>query len=310
MIPTIKGEKLGMTSVFDGAGTTTAVTLVRPYKAVVTRVKTPAKDGYSALQLAYQETTPKHVSKPVRGILNRAGVPPSYRKFYEVRLPEGQLDEFRPGQEIDPTGFLLAWAEVNVTGTSKGKGFAGVVKRWGFRGQCRTHGDPDNRRPMSSGATDPARVFKGSRRAGHMGNRRTFQKACSVFEYFRALNVLVVQGSLPGPTGGELTLTVTRQFTPEELAEHEALITLDEQQLAKLASDEEKAKQAKAAQAAPAGAAREAGPPPAEPAAEPAAAAAAADAEAAPAPAPAPAGQPAAAAEAEEASRLVAEEGE
>ena len=241
MIPTIKGEKLGMTSVFDGAGTTLAVTLVRPLPAVVTQIKTSERDGYSALQLAYGETLPKHVNRPIQGILTRAGVSKSYTRIYEVKVPEGKLNEFKLGQEITPSEFLLGWAEVDVSGTSKGKGFAGGVKRWGFRGQCRSHGDPDNRRPMSSGATDPARVFKGARRPGQMGNAKTTVKSCAVFEYYRTLDVLVIQGSVPGPTGAELTLTVTKEFTPEELAEHEAQITLDEKQAAMLKTEEPEA---------------------------------------------------------------------
>ena len=238
MIPTIKGEKLGMTSVFDGAGTTLAVTLVRPYPAVITQIKTPERDGYSALQLAYRETSPKHVNRPTRGVFGRAGVSKSYARFYEVRLPEEELNEFKLGQEITPAEFLLGWAEVDVGGNSKGKGFAGGVKRWGFRGQCRSHGDPDNRRPQSSGGTDPARVFKGARRPGQMGNAEATVKSCTVFEYYRALNILVIQGSVPGPTGVELTITMTKEFTPEELAEHEAQITLDKKQAAMLKTDE------------------------------------------------------------------------
>ena len=239
MIPTIKGEKLGMTSVFDGAGTTLAVTLVRPYPAVVTQIKTPERDGYAALQLAYGETSPKHVNRPTRGIFGRAGIRKSYARIYEVRVSEGKLNEFKLGQEITPAEFLLGWAKVDVSGISKGKGFAGGVKRWGFRGQCRSHGDPDNRRPQSSGGTDPARVFKGAHRPGQMGNEKTSVKSCTVFEYYRTLDVLVIQGSVPGPTGAELTLTVTREFTPEELAEHEAQITLDEKQAAMLKTDDE-----------------------------------------------------------------------
>jgi len=258
MIPTIKGEKLGMTSVFDGAGTTLAVTLVRPYPAVVTQIKTPERDGYSALQLAYGETSPKHVNRPARGIFSRAGVGESYARFYEVRVPEEKLNDFKLGQKIAPAEFLLGWAEVSVGGISKGKGFAGGVKRWGFRGQCRSHGDPDNRRPQSSGGTDPARVFKGARRPGQMGNALAAVKSCTVFEYYRALNVLVIQGSVPGPTGAELTITVTKEFTPEELTEHEAQITLDEKQAAMLKTDEPEAEAPVPEPEGPAGAAAEA----------------------------------------------------
>jgi len=232
MIRTIKAEKVGMTSVFDGAGTTMPVTLIRPFKAVVTQIKTPAKHGYSAIQLAYKETSEKHVNAPQRGILRAAGVKGSYRRFFEVRVPEEELGNYTVGQEINPSDFMLSWAEVLIQGRSKGKGFAGAVKRWGFRGQCRSHGDPHNRRPQSAGATDAARVFKGKRGPGHMGDRRVTLQNCSVFEYFRSLNVLVVTGSVPGPNGREVTVTVTREFTPEELAEHEASITLDEAKVA------------------------------------------------------------------------------
>jgi large subunit ribosomal protein L3 len=231
MIPTIKGVKLGMTAVFDATGTTTAVTLVRPYRAVVTQVKTPVRDGYSAVQLAYREAAPKHVNKPMRGVLDHAGTKDSFTKFYEVKVPEADLPKYHPGDEVNPADFLIAWAEVDVIGTSKGKGFAGVVKRYHFAGQCRTHGDPDNRRPQSNGGTDAARVFKGSRRPGHMGDERVSLHACSIYEYFRKLNVIVIQGSVPGPIGAELTLRLSKEFSPEEQTEHEKMITLDEHQL-------------------------------------------------------------------------------
>jgi large subunit ribosomal protein L3 len=232
MIPTIKGVKLGMTSVFDATGTTTAVTLIKPFRALVTQVMTPERHGYSAVQLAYRESTPKHVNKPLKGILNRAGSNASFTKLYEVRVPESDLPNYHAGDVLEPSQFLIAWAEVDVIGTSKGKGFAGGVKRYHFAGQCRTHGDPDNRRSMSNGGTDAARVFKGSRRAGHMGHERKTLLSCSVYEYFTTLNVIVVQGSVPGPIGGELTLNLRKEFSPEEQAEHEKMITLDEHQMA------------------------------------------------------------------------------
>jgi large subunit ribosomal protein L3 len=232
MIPTIKGVKLGMTSVFDATGTTTAVTLIKPYRALVTQVLTPERHGYSAVQLAYRESAPKHVKKPLRGILNRAGSKASFTKLYEVRVPESDISNYHAGDVLEPSQFLIAWAEVDVVGTSKGKGFAGAVKRYHFAGQCRTHGDPDNRRSMSNGGTDAARVFKGSRRAGHMGHERKTLLSCSIYEYFTTLNVIVVQGSVPGPIGGELTLTLRKEFSPEEQSEHEKMITLDEHQMA------------------------------------------------------------------------------
>lgn len=216
-----------MTSVFDGSGTTLPVTLVRPYRMVVTGLKTPERDGYAAVQLAYDETATKHVNRPLRGILSRAGVKKYYRKFFEAKVSPDELGNYTLGQEIDPAEFLDYWGEVDIWGTSKGRGFAGGVKRWGFAGQQRSHGDPDNRRPQSSGATDPARVFKGSRRPGHMGNRRVSVLALSCFEYHHAVNVLVVQGSVPGPNGAEITVKVRRLLSDEEVkaivTEREAL---------------------------------------------------------------------------------------
>jgi len=217
MLNIIKGKKLGMTSVFDGSGTTLPATLIRPFRMVVTGLKTPERDGYAAVQVAYDETTAKHVNRPMKGVLARAGVKGYYRKFFEAKVQPEELDNYTLGQEIDPAEFLDYWGEVDIWGTSKGKGFAGGVKRWGFAGQQRTHGDPDNRRPQSGGATDPARVFKGSHRPGRMGNRRATVHQLSCFEYHHAINVLVVQGSVPGPNGGEVTLKVRRRLSDEEV---------------------------------------------------------------------------------------------
>jgi len=190
-----------MTSSFDEAGTTVPVTLVQPYAAVVTEIKRPETHGYAAVQVAYSETLPKRVRRPQRGVLNRAGVQGAYKSFYEVRVAPEELSDFTLGQMLDPADFLGSWDQVKVTGTSKGKGFAGAVKRWGFAGQCRTHGDTGNRRPQSNNATDPARVFKGSRRPGRMGNARVTLRGVTVFEYDSGLNVLVLSGSVPGPNG-------------------------------------------------------------------------------------------------------------
>ncbi len=217
MIEVIKAKKIGMTNVFEGAGTTVPVTLVRPYKMVVTQIKTREKDGYNAIQLAYCETTEKHVNKPILGILKKAGVNKYYRKFYEVKVKEEDIPKFKLGQLIDPSEFLIYWAEVDVTGISKGRGFAGVMKRHGFHGQSRTHGDPDERRPQSSGATDPARVFPGTKKPGHMGNSRVTVKAMSCYEYNKELDVLVLQGSVPGPNGGEVTLKLRKLLSKQEM---------------------------------------------------------------------------------------------
>jgi large subunit ribosomal protein L3 len=216
MLKTIPAIKVGMTSSFDGAGTTVPVTIVRPYELVVTEIKRPEKHGYAAVQVAYHETLPKRVNKPLRGVQIKAGVEKAYKSHYEVRVDPAELEQFQLGQMIHPADFMKMWDQVSVSGVSKGKGFAGVVKRWGFAGQCRTHGDPDNRRPMANNATDPARVFKGSRRPGRMGNRRVTQMGLTVFEYDEALNILVVSGSIPGHNGSLVFVNLVAEAAPEE----------------------------------------------------------------------------------------------
>jgi large subunit ribosomal protein L3 len=219
MLRKIPARKIGMTSAFDSAGTTVPVTLVQPMMLVITEIKRPATHGYSAVQVAYGETTAKHVNKPLRGILTKAGVERPLRAFYECRLPEEELAEFQIGQELDPVDVLKTWDLVKVVGTSKGKGFAGSVKRHHFAGQCRTHGDPDNRRSMSNGATDAARVFKGSRRAGRMGNERVSLRGVTVFEYDPSLNLLALTGGVPGPPGGLVYISLITERAPEETME-------------------------------------------------------------------------------------------
>jgi large subunit ribosomal protein L3 len=207
-----------MSSAFDGAGTTVPVTLLMPMDCFVTEIKRPAKHGYSALQIAYSETRDKKVNKPHRGVLKKAGVEQALRYFYEIRLDEADLEGFELGQRIHPGDFLKTWDQVHVTGTAKGKGFAGAVKRWGFRGQQRTHGDPDNRRPMSANATDPARVFKGKKGPGRMGNWQVTLRGSTVFDFDSNLNLLALTGSVPGPNGGIVFVDVQTTVEPVEVA--------------------------------------------------------------------------------------------
>ncbi len=204
MIKKIPAKKIGMTSAFDGTGTTVPVTLLQPIPVVITQIKRNETDGYSAVQIAYRETLEKRINKPTKGVLAKAGTDKILSKFYEIRLSPEELEGLEVGQEHDPAEFMARWDQVAVTGTSKGKGFAGAMKRHGFKGQNRTHGDPDNRRPQSNGATDAARVFKGSRRPGHMGSERVTIKGLTIFEYDKALNVIAVSGSVPGPNGSTL----------------------------------------------------------------------------------------------------------
>ncbi len=214
MVNRIPVKKIGMSSAFDGAGTTLPVTLVQPFDVVVTQIKRPETHGYAAIQLAFGQTLPKRVNKCHQGLLKKAGVQETYRYLYESKVDPDQLAEFEVGMTCKPREFLNRWNSVKVTGKSKGKGFAGGMKRWGFKGQTRTHGDPDNRRPMAANATDPARVFKGSRRPGRMGNVQVTLKGVSVFDYDPELNLLVLNGSVPGPIGGMLFLTMVDERAP------------------------------------------------------------------------------------------------
>jgi large subunit ribosomal protein L3 len=215
MIKKVPAEKIGMTSAFDGAGTTVPVTLIRPLPVVITEIKRPETHGYSAIQVAYGETHPKHLNKPQKGVLIKAGVEETLAHSYEYRMSPEELSEYQIGQWLKPTEYISGWDQVKITGTSKGKGFAGAMKRHHFHGQCRTHGDPDNRRSMSNGATDAARVFKGSRRAGRMGNKQVSQHS-TVFEYDHGLNILALAGGVPGPNGATVFVTLLASRAPEE----------------------------------------------------------------------------------------------
>jgi large subunit ribosomal protein L3 len=216
MIKKVPVKKIGMTSAFDGSGTTIPATIVQPLPVHVTAIKRAETHGYSAVQLAYSDTLAKRINKPHKGILAKAGIDKPLKKLYESRVEASELEGLEPGQEIDLAGLIGNWRLVKATGTSKGKGFAGVMKRWGFAGQQRTHGDPDERRPMANNSTDPARVFKGSRRPGRMGNKTKTIKRVSVFDYDKENNLLVLSGSLPGPNGGMLFLSLVAEREVEE----------------------------------------------------------------------------------------------
>lgn len=206
MINKIPAKKIGMTTMFDEQGFTVPVTLVQPFALVVTEIKSKARNGYNAVQLGFGETLRKRINKPRAGVLAKAGTDKVLAKSYESRQDE--IDGLTLGQEINPAEVIADWGMLKVTGTSKGKGFAGAVKRWGFRGQQRTHGDPDNRRPMSNNATDPARVFKGSRRPGRMGAKQISTRGLKLQSYNPALNLIAIKGAVPGPNGGTVYLTL------------------------------------------------------------------------------------------------------
>ena len=205
-MPGLIGKKIGMTSVFGADGKNIPCTVIEAGPCVVTQVRTVEKDGYAAVQLAYDETTEKHASAPLKGHFKKAGTTP-HRKLVEFSADfKGELN----------LGDTVALADVfegvefcNVVGTSKGKGFQGVVKRHGFAGVGgATHGQHNRlRHPGSMGASSwPSRVFPGMRMAGHMGNERVKVFNLQVVKVIPENNLLVVKGSVPGAKGSYLIL--------------------------------------------------------------------------------------------------------
>ena len=193
------GRKVGMTQVFAENGSVQAVTVIEAGPCVVTQFKTPERDGYSAVQLAYGEY--RKINRPEAGHLKVSGAA-HLRHLVELRQPDGATSDYTLGQQLT-VGLFQAGDEVDVTGTSKGKGFAGVVKRHGFHGGPKTHGQSDRHRaPGSIGpGTTPGRVYKGTRMAGRMGNERCTVQRLLVVETDGERNLLLVRGSVPGPAG-------------------------------------------------------------------------------------------------------------
>ncbi len=196
------GTKMGMTQVFDENNRVVPVTVVKAGPNVVTKIRTPERDGYSAIQLAYGEISPRKVNKPLTGQYSAAGVNPR-RHLAELRIDDEAAAEFEVGQELTAEIFSDG-SFVDVTGTSKGKGFAGTMKRHGFSGQGASHGaQAVHRRPGSiGGCATPGRVFKGTRMSGRMGNDRVTTQNLVVHKVDAENGVLLIKGAVPGRTGG------------------------------------------------------------------------------------------------------------
>jgi len=198
MAKAILGRKLGLTQVFAKDGQAVPVTVIEAGPCVVVQRRTLAKDKYEALQIGFEERSQKRTNMPMSGHFAKAGVPPQ-KVLCEVPVPES--GDYKVGDKI--TVDLFAEGEtVDVTGTSKGRGFAGVLKRHGFRGGPATHGSKVHRAPQSSGGTDAARVFKGTKKPGHMGNARVTTRGLKVVRVEPERNVLLVKGHVPGARGG------------------------------------------------------------------------------------------------------------
>jgi large subunit ribosomal protein L3 len=195
----ILGEKLGMTQVWDEANRLVPVTVVKAGPCVVTLVRTPDVDGYDAIQLGFGAIDPRRVNKPLTGHFGKAGVPPR-RHLVEIRTTDAS--SYEVGQELTADVFE-AGALVDVVATSKGKGFAGVMKRHGFGGLGAGHGVQRKHRSPGSigGCATPGRVFKGTRMAGRLGATRTTTLNLRVHAVDAEKGLLLIKGAIPGPTG-------------------------------------------------------------------------------------------------------------
>ncbi|PWG60173.1 50S ribosomal protein L3 [Bifidobacterium catulorum] len=193
------GKKLGMSQVWDENGFFVPVTLVDVSTNVVTAVKTEETDGYKAVQIGYGQIDPTKVTKPLAGHFAKAGVTPR-RHLVEFRTDEAE--SYEPGQELSAEVFAEG-SKVDVTGTTKGKGFAGTIKRWGFKSYRRTHGSHKNeRRPGSVGAcATPGRILKGKRMAGRMGHVTNTTLNLTVVSNDVENGVIAIKGAIPGPKG-------------------------------------------------------------------------------------------------------------
>ncbi|USX50679.1 50S ribosomal protein L3 [Lentzea sp. HUAS12] len=196
----ILGTKLGMTQVFDENNRVVPVTVVKAEPNVVTQVRTEEKDGYTAVQLAAGAIDPRKVNKPVAGHFAKAGVTPR-RHLVELRTVDAS--DYEVGQEITAEVFE-AGAVVDITGTSKGKGTAGVMKRHNFKGLGSSHGTQRKHRSPGSigGCATPGRVFKGLRMAGRMGHVRVTTQNLKVHKIDAENGLLLIKGAVPGPKGG------------------------------------------------------------------------------------------------------------
>jgi large subunit ribosomal protein L3 len=208
MIQGLIGRKVGMTQVFLQDGTLAAVTLIETGPCFVVQKRTLEKDGYEAIQIGFEKVKPQRVRKPGLGHFKKAGIPP-VGFLMEFRILKGAVDDYKPG-DIVKADIFKEGDIVDVTGKSKGKGFAGVMKRHGFKGQPDSHGGMSHRKPGSVGQHSyPARVWKGIRMAGHMGAERVTMQGLRVVKVDPEKNLVIVKGSVPGPDSGIVILKHT-----------------------------------------------------------------------------------------------------
>lgn len=231
MVNALIGIKKNMTSTYDSRGRRVGATLVEMAPNFITQVKTQdSKDGYNSVQLGYG--TKKSVRKPQIGHTKKIGIENPIRWFREVSNDDSEV---KPGEQINVSQVFSAGDEVKVTGVSKGKGFQGGVRRWGFHGGPKTHGQSDRHRaPGSIGSgTTPGRVYKGKKMAGHMGNVQISTRGLEVVGVNKDSNLLTIKGAIPGFVGGLVMVTKLGRIKgytppPEEKEEESADVEAQE----------------------------------------------------------------------------------
>ena len=199
MPSSILGKKLGMTQIFEEGGRVTPVTVIAAGPCIVVQLKTIAKDGYSAMQIGFEDVKEHRLTMPIKGHFAAHDVKPK-RTLREIPIEPGET--LAEGHEFSADIFVEG-EKVAVTGISKGKGFAGVMKRYGWRGNKATHGaSTSHRKPASGCGTDAARTFKGSGKPGHMGDAQITQQGLRIVRIDTEKNLLLVKGAVPGANGG------------------------------------------------------------------------------------------------------------
>ena len=210
----VLGEKLGMTQVWDAENRLVPVTVIKAGPCVVTQVRDADTDGYAAVQIAYGAIDPRKVNKPMGGHFEKAGVTP---RRHLVELRTADAGEYALGQEITAESFE-AGQEIDVTGTTKGKGTAGVMKLHGFHGVSASHGAHRNHRKPGSigGASTPGRVFKGLKMAGRMGHVRKTTQNLTIHAVDADRGLLLIKGAVPGPKGGVVLVKTAAKLAGKE----------------------------------------------------------------------------------------------
>ncbi len=203
VVKALLGRKVGMTQVFTEGGEALPVTVIRAGPCPVVDLRTPARNGYSGVQVAFEPVKESRISKPERGHLAKAGVEP-HRFLREFRFADASA--LTPGATLTVEQFAIG-DRVSVAGTSKGRGFTGTIKRYNQHRGRMTHGSMSHRRPASTGATTPNRVWRGTHKPGHMGNERVTTRRLEIVGVRPAEHVLLVHGSVPGPNGGLVEVT-------------------------------------------------------------------------------------------------------